>query len=353
MKDVAQEVGVHQTTVSLALRDHPSIPQKTRLRIKKAADKLGYRPDPMLNSLIAYRKSGNKGIPTSSIGYIMNVDGEEGLENSIPRQLFLKGAKTRAQELGFNLDIFYYGGKHYRSKFLNNVLVTRNIRGIILAGFYTHFTDIELDWDFFSIVKIEAIPFQVKAHTIENNQFQVVRRGFQEMRKLGFKRIGLCVAEHDEKHTQNLFSAGYYVEQAAIPEEDRVPILIFDATEYYDDLGSNLPLITDWMIKNNVDAVISNWRILGPAAKLASEKLKKEVYAVPLDLVEGQGPGFGMIQNHEAVGASSIEVVASLMQINQRGMAAYSRTNLINGTWREPDIDTLENLQAQIYTGGR
>lgn len=350
MKDVAKEVGVHQTTVSLALRDHPSIPQKTRDRIKEAAEKVGYRPDPMLSSLIAYRKKTSNEVRTSTIAYIMNVDGEEGLENSKPRQLFLKGAKTRAHELGYNLDVFYYGGKHYHSKYLNKVLQTRNINGIILGAFYTHFTDIELSWENYSIVKIETLPTQVRAHTIENNQYQVVRRGFQELRKLGFKRIGLCVAEHDEKHTRNLFSAGYYVEQAAIEEENRVPILIFEATEYYDDLGDNLSKIRDWIIENDLDVVISNWRIHGPAADEASKKLNKRIYAVSLDMEEGSSPSFGMVQNHEIVGASAVEVVSGLMQHNNRGQATYPRTNLINATWQEPDIDTLEDIRAQVFT---
>lgn len=350
MKDIAAKAGVHQTTVSLALRNHPSIPEKTRNRIKKFADEMGYRPDPMLSSLIAYRKSRSERVQTPTIGYIMNVDGEEGLKASSARQLFLKGAKQRSHELGYNLDVFYYGGRHYHSKYLDKVLITRNITGIILAGFYTHFTDIELSWDFYSLVKIEMLPNHVRCHTIENNQYQVVRRAFQELRKLGFRRIGLCIADHDEKHTRNLFSAGYLVEQNMIPEEDRVPLLVFEGNEFYEEFSESRSRILNWVVENRLDACISNWRILNPVVEEARNRMGKQVYAVSLDL-ENDAPGsWGIMQNHEIVGASAVEVLSGLMQHHQKGQAQFPRINLINSTWKAPDLDTIEDIRAHnIY----
>ena len=53
--DIAKEAGVHVTTVSLALKCHPRIPGETQERVRRIADELGYRPDPMLSSLVAYR----------------------------------------------------------------------------------------------------------------------------------------------------------------------------------------------------------------------------------------------------------------------------------------------------------
>ena len=53
--DVARAAGVHRTTVSLALKRHPRIPRETQERVRRIADALGYQPDPMLSSLVAYR----------------------------------------------------------------------------------------------------------------------------------------------------------------------------------------------------------------------------------------------------------------------------------------------------------
>src|SRR5688500_18492978 len=45
---LAAAVGMHQTTVSLALRDHPRIHLATRLTILQSAEKLGDRKDPRI-----------------------------------------------------------------------------------------------------------------------------------------------------------------------------------------------------------------------------------------------------------------------------------------------------------------
>lgn len=45
IKDVAKEVGVAPSTVSRTLKDHPSISQETKEKVRKAMDKLGYVPN--------------------------------------------------------------------------------------------------------------------------------------------------------------------------------------------------------------------------------------------------------------------------------------------------------------------
>src|ERR1700712_5330659 len=57
LRDIAAEVGVSHVTVSLALRGDPRIPAARRQEIAEAAERLGYRPDPMLSSLAAYRQA--------------------------------------------------------------------------------------------------------------------------------------------------------------------------------------------------------------------------------------------------------------------------------------------------------
>jgi len=65
LRDVARAVGVSHVAISLALRGDARISEKRRAEIKLAAERLGYRPDPMLSSLAAYRrtKQSVRGIP--------------------------------------------------------------------------------------------------------------------------------------------------------------------------------------------------------------------------------------------------------------------------------------------------
>ena len=348
MKDIARIAGVHQTTVSLALRDHPSIAVKTRERIKAIAEEIEYRPDPMLASLIAYRKNQHAPTYQPTIAYIMNVNGPQGLSESQARQLFLEGAKKRASQLGYKLEVFYYGGANYHSRHLDRVLSTRNISGVIIAGFYTNYIDIELDWEKYSVVKIEALPATIRAHTVGNHQYEATRNAFRNLRQMGFRRIGLVVAEHDEKHMNNLFSAGYHVENHTIPEDERVPILVFKGNEFVNDLEQNSKIIEDWAVENDIDASLSNWDILDEPIAAAGFRLGRKLYDVSLDIDHFKPKAWGIRQNHESVGRSSLEVVAGLMHHNTKGLCESPRISLIEGDWIAPPSEIRDEIEETL-----
>jgi LacI family transcriptional regulator len=50
--DIARALDVSLMTVSLALRNSPKVSKATRLKVRRMADKLGYRPDPEIARLM-------------------------------------------------------------------------------------------------------------------------------------------------------------------------------------------------------------------------------------------------------------------------------------------------------------
>ncbi len=56
LMDIARQAGVARSTASMALQNHPRISAKTRASIREIADQLGYRPDPAMTALAAYRQ---------------------------------------------------------------------------------------------------------------------------------------------------------------------------------------------------------------------------------------------------------------------------------------------------------
>lgn len=65
-RDVAADVGVSQATVSRALRDDPSVAEKTRLRVREAAERLGYVPNDLGRSF--------KNQATHRIAFVADLD---------------------------------------------------------------------------------------------------------------------------------------------------------------------------------------------------------------------------------------------------------------------------------------
>ncbi|WP_241741120.1 LacI family DNA-binding transcriptional regulator [Streptomyces sp. L2] len=63
---MAEATGLSVTTVSHALRGKGQIAPATRDRVRRAAEELGYRPDPVARGLVSGR-TGILGQPTSGV----------------------------------------------------------------------------------------------------------------------------------------------------------------------------------------------------------------------------------------------------------------------------------------------
>ncbi|HEY8744293.1 MAG TPA: LacI family DNA-binding transcriptional regulator [Chloroflexota bacterium] len=76
IKDIAREVGMDYSTVSLALRGHPRIATATRHRIQQAADRLGYVPNRAAQALRLGR--------SHTIAFVLWGDNSEQIRQSFP-----------------------------------------------------------------------------------------------------------------------------------------------------------------------------------------------------------------------------------------------------------------------------
>lgn len=71
MQDVARASGYSRAAVSMALRGDRSIPEATRNRIRAVADRLGYRPSPLVAALMSRRRKGRTvSGATTAIAYL-------------------------------------------------------------------------------------------------------------------------------------------------------------------------------------------------------------------------------------------------------------------------------------------
>src|SRR5258708_3707224 len=73
LQDIAEKAGFSKATVSLALRNHASIPEPTRELIQTLAAEMGYRPNPLVSALMTYRRTSQPTRPTDlTLAIVMN-----------------------------------------------------------------------------------------------------------------------------------------------------------------------------------------------------------------------------------------------------------------------------------------
>ncbi len=331
MQEVARAAGVHQTTVSLALRNDPRLPEKTRRNIQTVADKLGYRPDPMLAALNYYRTGRRPVKAPTTMAFLLNFRDREEMETSHPHRLFLEGARKQAEQIGYQLEVFYIGhNAPAAGQRIERVLKTRGIGGAILAAFGDKMIKFRMNWDAFSVVRIESQQLDGTLHLVSSHQMEITREAVRRLYDLGYRRIGLAVGEREEIYLRNAFTAGYYVEVELHPDMRHLPPLLLPAGASTQDIA---PLLARWAKAHEIEVIASNWAEVPEALRLQGRCVPRDIVVASLDHNPNRGANAGMRQNHRTVGERAVEQLAILMRTNQRGFGRPHNNTLIEGDW--------------------
>ena len=331
MADIAAKAGVHVTTVSLALRDHPSIPPGTRATIRAIATELGYRRDPLLDALNFHRS--RLAPPTRSVSsaFVVHASASRLFSGHYYQPLVYAGAKAAAEAHRHSLDIFVVGREHLAPARLNSILCSRGITGILLSTFEIDLEQLDLEWDRFCAVKIECLRLAPHLDSVSNDQLQVARLAMRHLRKLGYRRIGLATAHEDQARLAKSFGMGVLLEQASLPETECVAPLIFSLAE--------VPMLTQlvpaWIREQKIDVVISNWNELLDIFATAGVRLPDDVAFASLDVPPSLPQVAGVVQNHRLVGQRAMEQLAIMAEVHQRGVSPAQTITYIPGFWQD------------------
>ncbi|MCC6415203.1 MAG: LacI family DNA-binding transcriptional regulator [Opitutaceae bacterium] len=325
IKDIATLTGVHHSTVSLALRNHPSIPEATRARIRAAAQKIGYRPDPMLASLMSYRRSQQPSQRRPVVAWVTNFPTRARWRQT---RVFLdcyNAAVTRADQLGFRIEEFWLREGGMSSHRARQILATRNISALLLAPQPQPGMKLELDWPAYSAVTLGYTLIEPRLHLVSNHQFVSMILLFQKLQELGYRRIGLALPLDMDLRVHHGWLGGFLAEQVSQPRTQRIQPWIFQ------DYSRNALAV--WLKRARPEVVITpTERIWDDVAALG--------YRVPADLglahpsvTAPDGGRSGIDENAREIGTAAMDLLASLWQHNDRGIPAEPRRLLIEGRW--------------------
>lgn len=123
MKELAQHCGVSVATVSKALNDQSDIGESTKIRVKQAAEKLGYFPNAAARSLKTNR--------SYNIGVLFVDEANSGLTHEYFAAV-LEGFKVEAEKQGY--DITFINGQIGKKKVsYYEHCKYRNVDGVVIA----------------------------------------------------------------------------------------------------------------------------------------------------------------------------------------------------------------------------
>lgn len=339
MRDVARLAGgVHPSTVSLALRNHPGISEATRKKVCAAARKLGYRPDPLLDAFNTHRLEvlPHKALPV--VAFVSDYESRQSLEKSAHHGALWAGARAAAETLHCHIELFLVGKGQLTPERVHSILRARGIVGIVIGACRPMTARMAFDWADYSAVKIESSHLGVPLYTVSSDQRQASRLAFRKLYAAGYRRIGLATTPGLEIRQDDLYRAGYFLEQSRRPDTQGIKPL---------ELGeSSTPaVIANWIRFNRLQAVISDSAELPTILALEGVRVPQDVAFACLDLPQDAAGIAGAVPDHARVGAQAVEQVVGLMRTNQRGLPAAASCTFVPIAWR--DAESAPPLPAE------
>jgi LacI family transcriptional regulator len=194
LREIGAELGVSHVTVSLALKDSPRISKGRRLEVRKMASKMGYRPDPVLTSLCAYRnrKRSVKIKIHSALAWVNHWDQPDALRRIGEFDAYWVGASAEAERFGYHLEEFVWTRALTAERF-QTILHTRNLRGVLIPPHPSEPDWGNFNWENFSVIRFGLSVRNPESHVITADHLRGIIAAIQKIHDYGYKRIGFVV----------------------------------------------------------------------------------------------------------------------------------------------------------------
>jgi len=168
---------------------------------------LGYRPDPALSALAAYRTRAG-GARSNTLAFLFCE--EDDYSHSV-----LAGASAEAGRLGYGIETHSPGRGASSQRHLARVLFHRGIRGLLIGPAQSPFVFQGWDWRQFAPVSLGAVAHEPPMNSVAMDYFDGMLRASAELRASGVRKVGLVVDPALEPRTGHRWLGGFLVQNKA------------------------------------------------------------------------------------------------------------------------------------------
>ncbi len=324
LQTIADLAGVSKNTVSCALRNNRRISEATRARICAVAEKVGYRPNPLVAAHMQSLRSRKPVRKTANLAFLHAFDiGDRWQRMDYTRALF-EGADARAAQSGYSLDPVWLGESGMSAPRLTRMLRARGVQGLLVGPLPAGMEGLAVEWEHFASA---AMGFSLRSPTLHRagtHQFHSIEIALRELQNLGYRRIGALVSPQADERVDHAWMAGLAV-AGVILQDGPSPVVL-----RLDDARS--PRFAKWLEAKKPDVLLS------AGVNHVEWALAELGVSVPGDIglvsVQGGGETATVARDWSAIGAAAVDLVTSQLYRNERGIPAKAKTVLLEGEWR-------------------
>jgi LacI family transcriptional regulator len=326
-QDIAKRLGLDKSTVSLALRNHPGIAPATREKVRAAAEKLGYRPDPALSTLARQRWAGHETGSGAALAYLV----DSRMKHYSQHRRFLRAARARAEERGYlvrDFDLAEYDSVKSVARVLNH----RGIRGLLVPQF--EYTDgpgiLEMPVENFTIVCLDLGWMKAPFHIVSIDRFEGARMVWNQTVERGYRRVGGAILSHTPHALDDAsrYGASSAAQQELLRPRERIPLLSTDHTDRDGFLR--------WFERHEPEVVIGFLPRVCEWILATGRRVPEDVAFACLTVDPVEYPSIsGVRREVDSVGSTGVDARIAAMHENEWGMPVLQRKLLLEPTWHE------------------
>ena len=335
LRDIAGKLGVSHVTVSLALRDHPKISVECRKRVQRLAHKLGYRPDPMLSALVAYRNDKRTNSITATLGWLNRWPVPGDLRKLQEFNAYWEGAQSAANQAGYRLEEFAVSSDMSAAR-LRSILVTRAVHGLLIPPHPSgvNWSDFDFPWRQFALVRFGFSVSDIKIHMVGNDQMRSGELAVRRIADAGYKRIGYLTTEAEDRNTDGNFRVGYQRGIEALGGVPRLDPLILPLKLSASGVRSSASL-KKWLARQKPDAIFTTEPELYPTLQSLGVRVPDQLGLAATSTRDGGLIDAGLDQNPVEIGRVATHTLIDLVNRYDRGFPSFCRRILVEGRWTD------------------
>ena len=327
---IATEAGLSPSTVSLALRNSPKIPAATKQRIRKIAQRLGYRPDGKLTELMSHLRLKRAGTREACFGVISLYPEARPWARSTHLASIYEGMVARADALGYRLEPFWLREPGMTPRRMRGILDARGIEGLLCFGSREFSDEWPAELDRYAIVT-QGLSIKTPLHRVVSHDYNDLWRALDTVHALGYRRPGLILGDYEEIRSAHAYLSVYLGwSHLVLGPTGAIPVLQLDRVD-------EAPIAT-WFSQHRPDVLIfvHHYDALPSFAAI----LKRLRLRPPKDLgvaVISQnlhGTDFsGLQENQPLIGAWAVELLVSRIMNRDFGLPTAPRIELVERQW--------------------